>query len=72
MTKEENVKKEILDSLYKVHGKDCFSVSKISKTRMSLQIGKSSVSEFNVDSEDKEIMKDVFDELLEVCKSKLN
>tara|TARA_B110000285_G_scaffold50046_1_gene56917 strand:- start:1583 stop:1807 length:225 start_codon:yes stop_codon:yes gene_type:complete len=67
MTEKETVQKKILDSLYKTNGSDCFSESKISNTKMFLQIGKSSVKEFNIGEDEKVAISDVFTQLIERC-----
>lgn len=72
MTKEQGIRKEILDSLFKAHGKDCFEAGKVSKTKMSLQVGKASAKEFEVGSEDMMLIIEAFDEFIEKCNSKLN
>ena len=67
MTEKETVTKKIIDSLYKANGNDCFSESKISNTKLSLQIGKSSVEAFNVSEDEKVIICEVFTQLIEKC-----
>lgn len=66
------IKRKILATIIDQQGEDWSTPAKANMSKLCLSVGKNCVKDFNVSTEDKQVMYDVFDELIEVCNSKMN